>query len=72
MIKWSNLSHKTFKEDPSDAEVSSHKLLIRAGLVKKLGSGLYSYGFIFLKAMRKVESITVSYTHLTLPTILLV
>jgi len=57
MIKWSNLSHKTFKEDPSDAEVSSHKLLIRAGLVKKLGSGLYSYGFIFLKAMRKVESI---------------
>ncbi len=57
MIKWSNLSHKTFKEDPSDAEISSHKLLIRAGLVKKLGSGLYSYGFIFLKAMRKVESI---------------
>ena len=57
MIRWSRVSHKTFKEDPSDAEIASHKLLIRAGLAKKIGAGLYTYGFIFLKAMRKVESI---------------
>ena len=57
MIRWNRLSHKTFKEDPSDAEIPSHKLLIRAGLAKKIGAGLYTYGFIFLKAMRKIEII---------------
>ena len=57
MTRWSSLSHKTFKEDPSDAEIPSHKLLLRAGLAKKIGAGLYTYGFIFLKAMRKVETI---------------
>jgi len=57
MIRWSRLSHKTFKEDPSDAEIPSHKLLMRAGLAKKIGAGLYTYGYVFLKAMRKVEAI---------------
>jgi len=57
MIRWSRLSHKTFKEDPSDAEIPSHKLLLRAGLAKKIGAGLYTYGFVFLRAMRKVEQI---------------
>jgi prolyl-tRNA synthetase len=57
MIRWSRLNHKTFKEDPSDAEIPSHKLLMRAGLAKKIGAGLYTYGYIFLKAMRKVEAI---------------
>lgn len=57
MKKWTELNLKTYKEDPSDAEVPSHKLIIRSGLVKKLSSGLYTYGYLFLKSMRKLEAI---------------
>lgn len=57
MVKWTNLGIKTYKEDPSDAEVPSHKLLIRAGLIKKLSSGIYTYGPLFLRSLRKFEKI---------------
>ncbi len=57
MVKWSNLGIKTYKEDPSDAEVPSHKLLVRSGLIKKLSSGIYTYSPLFLKALRKLEGI---------------
>ncbi len=47
----------TLKEDPSDAEVISHKLMIRAGMIRKLTSGIYTYLPYGLKAIRKVENI---------------
>ncbi len=53
MVKWTTLGIKTYKEDPSDAEVPSHKLLIRAGLIKKLSSGIYTYGPLFFRSLRQ-------------------
>jgi prolyl-tRNA synthetase len=47
----------TQKEAPADAELISHKLMVRAGLIKKLGSGLYSWMPLGLRVMRKVENI---------------
>ena len=47
----------TQKEAPIDAELISHKLMIRAGLIKKLGSGLYSWMPLGLRVLRKVENI---------------
>jgi prolyl-tRNA synthetase len=42
-MRWSQYFIPTLREDPADAEVVSHKLLLRAGLVRQLGSGIYSY-----------------------------
>lgn len=47
----------TLKETPNDAEVVSHQLMLRAGLVKQLASGLYSWMPLGLKVLRKVENI---------------
>ena len=47
----------TLKEAPSDAEIVSHKLMMRAGLIKKLGAGLYTYMPMGLRTIRKVEAI---------------
>lgn len=47
----------TLKEAPADAEVVSHQLMMRAGLVKKLGAGIYSYMPMGLRVVRKVEAI---------------
>ncbi|MEM0953586.1 MAG: proline--tRNA ligase [Pseudomonadota bacterium] len=47
----------TVKETPSDAEVTSHRLMIRAGLIRKLASGLYTWLPTGLRVLRKVESI---------------
>ncbi len=47
----------TQKEAPIDAELVSHKLMIRAGLIKKLGNGLYSWMPLGLRVLRKVENI---------------
>ena len=47
----------TQKEAPSDAEVVSHQLMVRAGMIKRLGSGIYTYMPIGLKVIRKVEAI---------------
>ncbi len=47
----------TLKEAPSEAEVISHKLMLRAGLIRKLGSGLYTWMPLGLRVLRKVESI---------------
>ena len=103
----------TIKENPVEAEIISHQLMLRAGLIKKLGSGLFTWMPFGLRILRKVEAVireemnragaqellmpaiqpselwlesnrwdqygslllrmkAVSYTHLTLPTILLV
>ncbi|MFV1921687.1 MAG: proline--tRNA ligase [Methylotenera sp.] len=47
----------TQKEAPSDAELISHQLMVRAGLIKKLGSGLYSWMPLGLRVLKKVEAI---------------
>ena len=47
----------TLKEAPQEAELASHKLMLRAGLIRKLGSGLYSWMPLGLKVVRKVERI---------------
>lgn len=47
----------TQKETPSDAEIRSHQLMIRAGMIRKLGSGLYTWMPLGLKVLRKVEQI---------------
>ena len=47
----------TLKEAPSEAELISHKLMLRAGLIRKLGSGLYSWMPLGLRVLRTVESI---------------
>ncbi|MYM23414.1 proline--tRNA ligase [Duganella sp. FT135W] len=47
----------TLKEAPSDAEIVSHQLMMRAGMIKRLGSGIYTYMPMGLKIIRKVEAI---------------
>ncbi|SNX28995.1 prolyl-tRNA synthetase [Polynucleobacter meluiroseus] len=47
----------TLKEAPADAEVVSHKLMVRAGLIRKLSAGIYNYLPLGLKSIRKVENI---------------
>jgi prolyl-tRNA synthetase len=47
----------TLKEAPADAEIASHQLLVRAGMIKRLGAGIYSYLPLGLRVIRKVEAI---------------
>jgi prolyl-tRNA synthetase len=56
-MKWSKYFIPTQKEAPKEAETISHKLLIRAGLIDKLASGVYTYLPLGLKVLRKVENI---------------
>ena len=56
-MKASQFFVSTLKEAPADAEVTSHKLMLRAGLIKRLGAGIYSYMPMGLRVIRKVEAI---------------
>ncbi|WP_432719400.1 proline--tRNA ligase [Jeongeupia wiesaeckerbachi] len=56
-MRTSQLYISTLKEAPNEAELISHKLMLRAGLIKKLGSGLYTWMPLGLKVLRKVEAI---------------
>lgn len=56
-MRMSKLLIPTLKEDPSDAEVISHKLMLRAGMIRKLTSGIYSYLPLGYRSLRKVEQI---------------
>ncbi len=56
-MKWTKTHLFTFKEAPSDAEIPSHKLMVRGGFIKKLAPGLYTYGAMGLRAIRKFENI---------------
>lgn len=47
----------TLKETPNDAEIVSHQLMLRAGMIRKLGSGLYTWLPLGLKVLRKIETI---------------
>jgi len=56
-MKASQFFISTLKEAPADAEVVSHRLMIRAGMIKKLGTGIYTYMPMGLRVIRKVEAI---------------
>lgn len=57
-MKMSKLFVQTLREFPSDAEVVSHKMLVRAGFIRKLTSGVYNYLPLMWRVLRKVENIT--------------
>ncbi|MCM5680751.1 proline--tRNA ligase [Schlegelella sp. S2-27] len=56
-MKASQFFISTLKEAPADAEIVSHKLMMRAGFIKRLGAGIYSYMPMGLRVIRKVENI---------------
>ena len=56
-MKASQFFISTLKEAPADAEVASHQLMMRAGFIKRLGAGIYSYMPMGLRVIRKVEAI---------------
>jgi len=56
-MKASQFFIRTLKEAPSDAEIVSHKLMMRAGMIRKLGAGIYNYMPMGLRVIRKVEGI---------------
>jgi prolyl-tRNA synthetase len=57
MHRWSQLFIPTLREAPADAEVTSHKLLLRAGYVRQLGAGIYSQLFLGTRAVNKIVAI---------------
>jgi prolyl-tRNA synthetase len=56
-MRWSQFFIPTLREDPADAEVVSHRLLLRAGLVRQLAAGIYSYLPLAWRVMARIESI---------------
>jgi len=56
-MRWSETLIPTLRDDPQDAEILSHKLMVRAGLIRRLAGGLYTFLPLGLRALRKVEQI---------------
>src|SRR5271156_5099202 len=56
-MRWTQTLIPTLKETPAEAEIASHRLLLRAGLIRKLTGGLYTFLPLGLRALRKVEQI---------------
>ncbi|MBM6682555.1 proline--tRNA ligase [Collinsella intestinalis] len=56
-MKMSRLYAPTLKEDPAEAELASHKLMLRAGMIRKQAAGLYSYLPLAWRSLRKIEAI---------------
>jgi len=56
-VRWSNSFIPTLKEDPADAEVVSHKLLVRAGMIRQVSRGIYDYLPLALRVIRRIEAI---------------
>src|SRR5579872_2303369 len=57
MHRWSQLFIPTLREAPADAEVASHKYLLRAGYIRQLSAGIYSYLFLGYRSMLKITAI---------------
>ena len=57
MHRWSKLFVPTLREAPSDAEVASHKFLLRAGYIRQLGAGIYNYLFLGQRSLNKIIGI---------------
>ena len=56
-MRWSRLLLATLRDDPQEAEIVSHKLMVRAGLIRKLSGGLYTFMPLGLRALHKVSRI---------------
>lgn len=56
-MRWTNMLIATLREAPQDAEITSHKLMIRAGLTRKVAGGLYTFMPLGLRALHKIEAI---------------
>ena len=56
-MKWTKSMIQTLRDNPQDAEIDSHKLLVRAGIVKKLAGGLYTYLPLGMRSLKKVQEI---------------
>ena len=56
-MKWTRSLVQTLREDPGDAEIDSHKLMVRAGLMKKVAGGLYTYLPLGMRVLNKVQKI---------------
>ena len=56
-MKWSHTGIKTLRETPSDTVLPSHTLLVRGGFIKKLSSGLFTYGPLMVRVIQKFEKI---------------
>lgn len=56
-MKASKLFFKTYKESPNDAEIKSHKLMLKAGLIKQQASGIYAYMPLGFKVLKKIENV---------------
>lgn len=57
MHRWSQLFIPTLREAPADAEVASHKFLVRAGYIRQLGAGIYNYLFLGQRAVLKITKV---------------
>ena len=57
VLRMSNLFVRTLRDDPNDAEVPSHRLLVRAGYIRRAAPGIYSWLPLGLKVLQKVEQI---------------
>ena len=57
MHRWSRLFIPTLREAPADAEVASHKFLLRSGYIRQLGAGIYSYLFLGQRSINKITAI---------------
>ena len=69
-MKYSNFFLPTIKDAPSDAEIISHKLMIRAGMIKQSSAGIYSWLPLGLLVLKKIEQIVreLSLIHISEPT----
>src|SRR5947209_20193981 len=54
---WSKLFIPTLRENPAEAEVPSHQLLLRAGYIRQLSAGLYSYLFLAQRSLLKIQGV---------------
>jgi len=57
MYRWSKLFIPTLREAPADAEVASHKFLLRSGYIRQLSAGIYSYLFLGQRSLNKIQAI---------------
>src|SRR3954471_7370804 len=56
-MHWSKLFIPTLRENPAEAEVVSHQLLLRAGYIRQLSAGIYNYLFLAQRSLRKIQQI---------------
>src|SRR3954454_18530867 len=57
MYRWSQVFIPTLREAPADAEVASHKFLVRSGYIRQLAAGIYSYLFLGQRAILRITNI---------------